>query len=412
MDALLPISLGAILGAAIAAALAVMWKRAQDKAVNQVLKDARDQTERQFSGSITEMKDAFSALSRAALSANNDDFLRLAKENLDKKTMEADQLLETKKKLIDARLGEVTRKLEELNTIIQTADKQRAESQGVIKGQLEKMTQATNRLQDTTGQLREALASPKRRGQWGERMAEDVLRLAGFVEGVNYVKQQRLPNGNVPDITFLLPGERFVHMDVKFPLTNYLKLLDEEDEGARKVHTTNFLKDVRLRLKEVTTRGYIDPAAGTLDYVLVFIPVEQTFGFIQEHDRSLLDFALSNKVILCSPLTLYAILAIIRQSIDTFRLERASSEVLTLLADFRSQWSKYTESMDKVGKRLEETMRAYSEVVGVRTRQLDRRLDKIDDLGIVREQSSSAAELPAPLVASQVTKPGQAGSED
>jgi len=68
VDTLLPISLGAILGAAIAVALAVMWKRAQDNAVRQVLQEARDQTERQYAGSLAELKDAFSALSRYATS--------------------------------------------------------------------------------------------------------------------------------------------------------------------------------------------------------------------------------------------------------------------------------------------------------------------------------------------------------
>ena len=98
-----------------------------------------------------------------------------------------------------------------------------------------------------------------------------------------------------------------------------------------------FVKDVRSRVKEVTTRDYIDPAQGTLDYVLLFIPIEQTFGFIHEDNRTLLDYALENKVMLCSPLTLFAILAVIRQFIDTFRLGQASNEILALLTEFRKQ---------------------------------------------------------------------------
>lgn len=393
MESIPSMAIGILLGAAAAAAVALLWLRANRNATQQLLRESREETEQRFASTMAELKNAFSALSRDALSANNDDFLLLAKENLEKKTAEADQILETKKKLIDARLGEVTRKLEELNTVIRTVEKQGAESHGSLKGQLEKMTQAANRLQDTTGKLREALANPQRRGQWGERMAEDVLRLAGFMEGVNYLKQQKLPNGSIPDLTFLLPGDRCVHMDVKFPLANYLKMLDEKDETARQSYMAGFLRDVRARVKEVTSRGYIDPGGGTLDYVLIFIPIEQTFGFIQENDRALLDFALENKVILCSPLTLYAILAIIRQSIDTFHLERASNEILALLAEFRAQWTKYTESMDKVGKRLDDTMTAYSEVVGVRTRQLDRRLDKIDGLSMPHQASARTEDV-------------------
>ena len=189
-------------------------------------------------------------------------------------------------------------------------------------------------------------------------------------------------------------------MDVKFPLANYMKLMETDDDAARQSYTAMFIKDVRSRVKEVTTRGYIDPALGTLDYALVFIPIEQVFGFIHEHDRTLLDYALEYKVILCSPLTLYAILAVMRQSIDTFRLEKAANEILVLLAEFRKQWNRYTESMDTVGKRLDDTMRAYSDVVGVRTRQLDRQLDKIEDLRTLRRDSETGP--PHALTASSI----------
>lgn len=157
------------------------------------MKNAQQQSEPQLSTALGDLKTAFAALSRDALSANTDDFLKLAKTSLERHTVQADQTLETKKKWIDARLGDITGKLGELSKVIQSIDKQRVESHGSLKGQLEKITKATNRLQDTTGELHEALASPQQRGQWGERMAEDVLRLAGFIEGVNYVKQKRLP---------------------------------------------------------------------------------------------------------------------------------------------------------------------------------------------------------------------------
>lgn len=389
MSEMIYVAAGVVVGVGLWAIASTLWRRAHRSLADTLLQNVRQQGEQQLAAALGDLKVTFAALSRDALSANNEDFLTLAKTSLEKQSAQAEQTLETKKKLIDARLGEVTGKLTELNQVIQSIDKQRAESHGSLKGQLDKITQATNRLQDTTGELREALASPQRRGQWGERMAEDVLRLAGFIEGVNYVKQKRLPGGSVPDLTFLLPGNRCVHMDVKFPLTNYMKLIETDDEASRQSYTAMFVKDVRSRVKEVTTRDYIDPARGTLDYVLVFIPIEQTFGFIHEHDRTLLDYALENKVVLCSPLTLFAILAVIRQSIDTFRLEHASNEILALLAEFRKQWNKYTEGMDKVGKRLDDAMKAYSEVVGVRTRQLDRQLDKIETLRTIRQESET-----------------------
>jgi len=65
----------------------------------------------------------------------------------------------------------------------------------------------------------------------GERMAEDVLRMAGLVRNINYLKQKTLTNNNLrPDFTFLLPNELKLNMDVKFPLNNYMKYIEAEAE--------------------------------------------------------------------------------------------------------------------------------------------------------------------------------------
>jgi len=386
--------IGIVIGAVIGVIVLTLRRSAEKDLAQRLLETTQEEKARELSAIIEQLKIGFAALSREALSANTDDFLKLARSRLEQQAAQADQTIEAKKKLIDVRLEEMGTKLANLNNLIQQIEKQRAEAYGTLKGQLEKATQATNRLHETTGQLREALANPQRRGQWGERMAEDVLRLVGFVEGVNYCKQKTVIEGRRPDFTFLLPDNQCVHMDVKFPLANYLKMLDAQDDATRAVFAAQFLRDVRSRVKEVTTRDYIDPAAGTVDYCLVFIPNEQIYGFIHEQDGTLLDDALRQKVVLCSPLTLYAILAVIRQAVENFRLEQASMQILNLLAEFKKQWARYVEGMDRMGKRLEDASKEYQQLVNTRTRQLDRQLDKIEDLRAAREEQVTAKSLP------------------
>jgi DNA recombination protein RmuC len=220
-------------------------------------------------------------------------------------------------------------------------------------------------------------------------MAEDVLRLAGFVENVQYRKQTAIDGGGVPDFTFLLPQGLCLHMDVKFPLDNYLRYLDSESDLDRERHRKDFLRDVRGRLKDLAGRDYVAPGTGTVDCVLLFIPNEQVYGFIQEHDRDVLDEALKSKVVFCSPLTLFAVLAVVRQAVDNFRLEQASKEILALLHGFEKQWDKFVDQMEKVGRGIKTVNNAYDELEGTRRRQLERQLDKIGDL---RRQELSAVE--------------------
>ena len=250
---------------------------------------------------------------------------------------------------------------------------------------MELASNQTNELIQITGNLREALASSKVRGQWGERMAEDVLKVAGFIENVNYLKQKTIEGqGNIPDYTFLLPRDLKLNMDVKFPFDNYMKFLEANSDADRESFCRNFLRDVKNRINEITTRDYINPEQNTVDYVHLFIPNEQIYTFINEQDRSILDEGLKNRVIVCSPITLFAVLAVIRQAVENFALEKTSNEILSLLGSFKKQWLKFRVGMDKLGKRIDDSQKEFNTLYNTRSNQLEKPLNKIDEIRTFR----------------------------
>jgi DNA recombination protein RmuC len=132
-------------------------------------------------------------------------------------------------------------------------------------------------------------------------------------------------------------------------------------------------------VRELGGRGYIEPGV-TLDYVLLFIPNEAVYAFIHEHDPAMLDAALGQRVVLCSPFTLFAVLAVIRQAVEQFALERTSDEILAVLRSFSVEWEKFADSLDGLGRKLETTQRAFEDLSGPRRRQLQRTLDRADGL--------------------------------
>ena len=289
--------------------------------------------------------------------------------------------LDGKKALIDQQLGAMTSELGKVGELVKTLEADRRTAFGELANELQRQHEGLNSLTENTRQLREALASQKVRGQWGERMAEDVLHLAGFLEGVNYRRQATLAGtGGRPDFTFLLPNGLVMHMDVKFPLDNYLRFLEAESDLDRRRHRDQFLRDVRDRVRELTTRGYLDARSETVDCLLLFIPNEQVYAFVQEHDQAVLEDAMRAKIVLCSPLTLFAVLAVVRQAVDNFRLERTSNEILGLLGEFALQWEKYVVQLDKVQARFEGVAKEYSALMTTRHRALQRPLDKIEAL--------------------------------
>jgi DNA recombination protein RmuC len=101
---------------------------------------------------------------------------------------------------------------------------------------------------------------------------------------------------------------------------------------------------------------------------------------MSEADATIMDESLKQKVVLCSPFTLYAVLAVIRQAVENFNLERTAAEMIKLLEEFSKQWNAYKEKFSMMGKRLDDAKREYDTLVTTRSNMLERPLKKIDDL--------------------------------
>jgi len=328
--------------------------------------------------------------SQRALLTASDELVKRAKETLGAERELGAQELESKKEVIAGNVDQLRQQLGQVSELVQQLEKDRSKKYGEISQALENTNRQTGALLQTSQALREALASTKARGQWGERMAEDVLRTAGFVENVNYVKQTHIgASGTMPDFTFLLPRGHTLNMDVKFPLDNYLRYIEEEHESERPRWRDRFLRDVRDRIKELKRRDYVNAEQNTLPYVLLFIPNERIFGFIHEQDPKIVDLALAERTLLCSPMTLFAVLAVVRQAVDNFALEQTSTEILSLLTEFRKQWSEYVKTFELLGRQIETSGRTYDKLTTTRTRTLDRRLEQLDALRGERDDTPS-----------------------
>jgi DNA recombination protein RmuC len=281
---------------------------------------------------------------------------------------------------IDERLNRVNDALDKVSQALDEGGRREAS----LSTQLGEIGRQTSKLTDTTEGLRRVLSSAQARGQWGERMAEDILRRAGLLEGTNYRKQVTQAEGTArPDFTFFLPDDRVLNMDVKFPLDNYVRSLEARGDIERRAQERDFLRDVRRHIKALATKEYVDPEGGTADYVLLFIPNEAVFRFIHEVGPQVFDEALDSRVVCCTPLTLFAMLALIRQASDTLATRQAAEEIVGLLGRFNQQWGRFGETLDKLGRSIQSMSRNYDALSGTRRKALQRPLDRIEAL---REQ--------------------------
>src|SRR3989338_4391184 len=334
----------------------------------------------------------------AERSRDREDFrglLDLAAQKFETERVRQTAELEEKRQAVETAVSRMTEQLKQSETLIRGFEAERREKYGFLEKSLKDATETTGKLAVSTEGLRALLDNSRARGQWGERMADDILMASGLQENIQYIKNRSQDTvATRPDFTFLLPDHHKFHMDVKFPLDNYLRMVNAAGEDDKTRYKADFLRDVKARIKEIQKRDYINPAEQTLDYVLLFIPNEQVYGFIHEACPGLVDEALARKVVLCSPFTLYAVLSVVRQSFENFHFTQATQEVLKLISNFASAYEKFRERFAELGQRLAKAEEVYNDISGASFRRLDSAILKIDK---VRRGRGEEEEEPAVL---------------
>ena len=280
----------------------------------------------------------------------------------------------------DPLVSRVNEELSGIRGLVTELQKDRAAQHEGLAESLRNAADQRRRLIDSTQRLNDILGNSQARGQWGERMADDILRAAGMIEGVNYRKQLTTAAGTRPDFSFSLPDGRLLHMDVKFPLDGYLRYLEAETPDAEATAVKDFGKAVWHHIRETARREAYQESISTVGFVLMFVPNERVYAFIHEHHDQLLDQALSVRVVVCSPFTLFGMVSLVRQAMDTIALERSSQEILDHLAGFTEEWGRYVAKLDLVDRNLGRLNSAFRDLTTTRQRKLERSLDRIEEL--------------------------------
>jgi DNA recombination protein RmuC len=253
-----------------------------------------------------------------------------------------------------------------------------------------------------TRNLISVLNNNQSRGQWAEFQVEDLLEIMEYKEGLHYQTQKRMSSGTIPDFTFYLPENKTINMDSKFPLTNYMEIaklnrdLEDEtlDELARKEKTESirsknkeFLdKAIKTKIDDTSSReGYISAEEGTVDFVLMYIPLENLYHFLLTSEiganrTPVIQYAFSKKVILVSPQTLMAYLETIRHSMKLFSLQTDTKNILATHEKIKVEIRKFIESFDDVTKRLDQTVKSFEALKTTRVNKLEKSFEELDSV--------------------------------
>lgn len=296
-------------------------------------------------------------------------------------------ILQNEKEQITSELAHRHRSIEELVTRLQNnLDKQQSEIRtleqdrvkkfGELVTSLEHHRKLTDELSVSTKRLAEVLSNNQARGEWGERIIEDLLAANGMMENIHYKRQHKLAGFELrPDITLLLPNQRVVAVDVKFPYSAMQKLASAENKTQRDQHLKQFSQDLKSKIDKVSE--YIQPSAETLDYAILFVPNEMIFSFINQKLPEMVDYSISKRVLLVSPFTFLIVAKTVHESYRNFMVTDSLRTAVATVEDFVGEWGKFKEQFSKYGRSIQTLQSDYENITGTRMRQLDKKIDKV-----------------------------------
>jgi len=346
----LDIILGLAIGAAVACAIFVfIQKRRDDKTLENKLEQH-----------LTEM---FPRVLQAA----NEHLLSTANEKLGSVSKQILIDLDNKRESISKMVEEVQKELRNTDRNSQSMMQQIKDSQ-----------KFTEELRQTTEGLKKVLTNNQLRGQFGEQVAEDLLKMAGFVRGVDFeYNQAQASSPTRPDFSIYLPDKTKVNVDVKFPYANLQRATETDDPVIKQQFMKAFARDVKEKINQITTRDYINPEEKTVDFVILFVPNEMIFSYIYDKFNDVWHEALEKKVVLAGPFSFTAILRMIRQAYDNFRYQKNIHLMVGYIKEFEKQFELYNQEFAKLGSQMETTMNTFHKVDSTRSRQLTRVIEKI-----------------------------------
>ena len=319
----------------------------------------------------------------------NKQLVLMANEKLDAGKKEISNDLGSKKEAIEKLVSQVLEELAKNNTRLENVEKERIGTFAALKQTMESQKILTEQLSVTTEGLKNVLSNNQLRGQFGEQIAEDLLRMSGFVRGTDYdFNKEQAGSETRPDFTVFMPDGTRINVDSKFPYNNLQKYVETEDKGAKAELLKLFVTDIKNKIKQVTTRDYINPADKTVDFVILFIPNEMIFSFIYDKMNEVWLDAMKNKVIMAGPFSFTAILRMVRQAYQNFKYQENTHKIITHIKEFEKQFQKYNEEFVKIGQRLESTTKQFNEVDSARTKQLVKIIDqiKMEDTKVIPEE--------------------------
>lgn len=354
MSVFLGIVIGLIVGAVVCAFVHV---RVRDRHRSQLHQVQVELAEARASLDAERGKSEWTDESRRAL---ENAFKALASDELDTRS---DQLKKTASEQLGNLVDPLTTELEKLDGYVRELESKREGAYEQIGGQLNLLKELQGSLQDQTRALANALSAPSTRGRWGEIQLHKLVELAGLTEHVDYEEQESTVAGR-PDLVVKLPQRGSLPVDSKVTLGAYVGAMEAQDEATRKAKLAEHARAMKTRVRELSQKAYWDQLDNTAEIVVMFVPIEAALGAAFQQDPELFEFAFSNKVLVASPVVLFALLKTIGYGWQQQSLVENATEIAAQGTVLYDRIGTFVGFIQDLGTHMKRSVESYNSAVG------------------------------------------------
>jgi DNA recombination protein RmuC len=297
----------------------------------------------------------------------SDQFKNLANEILEEKSK---RFAEQNQKNLDTLLKPLQEKLTDFRKQVDDTYQSEARERFALKQEVEKLAGLNLKMTDETRALTNALkGESKTQGDWGELVLETILENSGLRKGEEYLVQDShtIDDGSrlQPDVVIRLPESKHLVIDSKVSITAYTRYIQADDDATKTAELNSHVLSIKQHIQGLSAKNYQDLyGVGSIDFVLMFIPIEPAFLAAMRHAPDIYQEALKKNIVMVCPSTL---LATVRTVAHLWRQEhqnRNAQEIARQCAMLYDKFVGFVEDLDKVGQRLEQAQVSYGDAIG------------------------------------------------
>jgi DNA recombination protein RmuC len=372
------------------AALALSLRTERDKALQTAirLEAELDSERKQGLGRIESLNEAKEALTSQ--------FKNLANEILEDKSK---RFTEQNAANLDALLKPLQTKLTEFKEQVNTSYGNEARERFALKSEIERLANLNLRMSDETRSLTQALkGDSKVQGNWGELVLESILESSGLRKGEEYLVQDshtQMDGSRLqPDVVIKLPEGRSLVVDSKVSITAYARHAETTDSVIAEQELAAHIQSLRQHIQGLSGKNYSALyGVGSVDFVLMFVPIEPAFLLALKTAPNLYQEALAKNIVLVCPSTLMATLRTVAHLWRQDHQNRNALEIAKQCGSLYDKFVGFVDDLEKLGQRLDQAQTSYHDAFNkLKTGKgnLIRSAEKVRELGVKPSKNLSA----------------------